>query len=199
MFRNGVATVIFMHRIEASRRKLKHLWENTMSDLPWSALKLMCWGHSPLQSQETSTLLLLQTISPSGWKICDTWSGSQLNYWATHHLQIWSNSFTSRKKLWISFVWYQTDKDYSLPYSFRRNGWTLEMQLSKFPDHNQIDWDLHIPFLLMAYRTADHNSTGCSPSKTMLGREIKSLVDLIFSRPEEEPHQSASDYTHALQ
>ena len=73
---------------------------------------------------------------------------------------------------------------------------TLEMQLSKFADHNQRDWDLHIPFLVMAY---DHDSTGCSPSKMMLGREIKLPVDLIFGRPEEEPHQGASDYAHALQ
>ena len=76
---------------------------------------------------------------------------------------------------------------------------TLEMQLSKFADHNQKDWDLHIPFLVMAYRSADHDSTGCSPSKMMLGREIKLPVDLIFGRPEEEPHQGASDYAHALQ
>ena len=50
---------------------------------------------------------------------------------------------------------------------------TLEMQLSKFADDNQKDWDLHIPFLVMAYHSADHDSTGCSPSKMMLGREIK--------------------------
>ena len=76
---------------------------------------------------------------------------------------------------------------------------TLEIQLSKFADHNQKDWDLHIPFLVMTYRSADHDSTGCSPSKMMLGREIKLPVDLIFGRPEEEPHQGASDYAHALQ
>ena len=76
---------------------------------------------------------------------------------------------------------------------------TLEMQLSKFADHNQRDWDLHLPFLVMAYRSADHDSTGCSPSKMMLGREIKLPIDLMFGRPEEEPHQGASDYAHALQ
>ena len=63
-----VATVIFVHRREAPRRILKHLWENTMLDLPWSALQLMYWGHFLLQSQETSILSSLQTISPSGWK-----------------------------------------------------------------------------------------------------------------------------------
>ncbi len=38
---------------------------------------------------------------------------------------------------------------------------TLETQLSKFADHNQKDWDLHIPILVMAYRSAVHDTTGC--------------------------------------
>ena len=76
---------------------------------------------------------------------------------------------------------------------------TLEAQLSKFADHNQRDWDLHIPFLMMAYCSAEHDSTGCSPSKMMLGRELKLPVDLIFGRPEEEPHQGTNDFARALQ
>ena len=33
----------------------------------------------------------------------------------------------------------------------------------------------------------------------MVGREIKLPIDLIFGYPEEDPHQGASDYAHALQ
>ena len=76
---------------------------------------------------------------------------------------------------------------------------TLEMQLSKFADYNQRDWDQHIPFLLMAYRSAIHDTTGCSPAKMMLGRELKLPIDLMFGRPEEELPQTATDYTSALQ
>ena len=76
---------------------------------------------------------------------------------------------------------------------------TLAMQLSKFADYNQRDWDLHIPFLLMAYRSAIHNSTGCSPAKMMLGREPKLPIDLMFSRPEEEPPLTVTNYANALQ
>jgi len=75
---------------------------------------------------------------------------------------------------------------------------TLEAQLSKFADHNQKDWDLHIPFLLMAYRSAIHDTTGCSPVKLMMGRELKLPIDLIFGRPEEEPPQTVTDYTNML-
>ena len=67
---------------------------------------------------------------------------------------------------------------------------TLEAQLSKFADHNQKDWDLHIPFLLMTYRSAIHDTTGCSAVKPMMGRELKLPIDLIFGRPEEEPPQT---------
>ena len=75
---------------------------------------------------------------------------------------------------------------------------TLEAQLSKFADHNQKDWDLHIPFLLMAYRSAIHDTTGCSPVKLMMGRELKLPIDLIFGRPEEEPPQTVTDYANML-
>ena len=40
---------------------------------------------------------------------------------------------------------------------------TVEDQLSKFVDENQRDWNNHAPLLLMAYRTAVHETTGCTP------------------------------------
>ena len=70
---------------------------------------------------------------------------------------------------------------------------TLEAQLSKFADHNQKDWDEHIPFLLMAYRSATHGTTHCSPVKMMLGR------DLMFGRPEDKPPQTATSCASMLQ
>ena len=76
---------------------------------------------------------------------------------------------------------------------------TLEAQLSKFADHNQRDWDQHIPFLLMAYRSAMHDTTGNTPAKMMLGRDPKLPVDLCFGRPEEEPIESMHDYVTTLQ
>ena len=61
---------------------------------------------------------------------------------------------------------------------------TLEMQLSKFADYNQKDWDVHIPMLLMAYRSAIHYTSGCTPAKLMLGRDLKLPIDLIHGRPQ---------------
>ena len=50
---------------------------------------------------------------------------------------------------------------------------TLEAQLSKFVEDHQQDWDAHLPMLLMAYRTAVHEATGCTPASLMLGRDLR--------------------------
>ena len=75
---------------------------------------------------------------------------------------------------------------------------TLEMQLSKFTDYNQKDCDVHIPMLLMAYRSAIHDMSGCTPAKLKLGRDLKLPIDLICGRPEE-PAQTVTEYAAAMQ
>ena len=57
------------------------------------------------------------------------------------------------------------DKDYCLyhPQSdgmVERFNQTLEAQLSKFANHNHRDWDQHLPFLMMGYWSAVHDTTG---------------------------------------
>ena len=47
---------------------------------------------------------------------------------------------------------------------------TLEHQIAMFVNDNQKDWDQDISLLLMAYRTATHESTGLTPAKMMMGR-----------------------------
>ena len=96
-------------------------------------------------------------------------------------------------------------KTRTTPYHPQSNGMverfnrTLETQLSKFADLNQKDWDMHIPYLLLAYRSAIHDTTGCSPARMMLGREVNLPIDLMFGRPEEEPAPTATDYANTLQ
>ena len=51
----------------------------------------------------------------------------------------------------------------------------------------------------MAYRSAVHDTTGNTPARMMLGRDLKLPVDLCFGRPEEEPIESTSDYVTTLQ
>ena len=54
---------------------------------------------------------------------------------------------------------------------------TLEEQLAKFVDYHQRDWDEHIPYLMLAYRSAIHESTGCTPAKVIFGRDLRLPVD----------------------
>ena len=75
---------------------------------------------------------------------------------------------------------------------------TLEAQLSKFVDHNQRDWDEHIPLLLMAYRTAAHDTTGITPAKVMMGRDLRLPIDLFIGRPSKEVPLHKSQYAQQL-
>ena len=74
----------------------------------------------------------------------------------------------------------------------------LEDQLARFVDYHQRDWDEHIPYLMLAYRSAIHESTGCTPANVIFGRDLRLPVDLLLSRPEEEVLSSAVDYTGDL-
>ena len=50
----------------------------------------------------------------------------------------------------------------------------------------------------MAYRSAVHESTCCTPAKMMFGRDLRLPVDLLLGRPVEETLVSAKEYTTDL-
>ena len=56
---------------------------------------------------------------------------------------------------------------------------TILQMLSMFVDEYKRDWDDLLPYLLMAYRSTEHESTGFSPFRLMFGREITLPVELI--------------------
>ena len=60
---------------------------------------------------------------------------------------------------------------------------TLVQEIAKRCRHGQSDWDLYIPTILMAYRSAEHEATGYTPAQLMLGRELRLPLDLLFERP----------------
>ena len=49
-------------------------------------------------------------------------------------------------------------------------------------DH-QRDWDTHLPYLMMAYRSAEHETTGCTTNALMLGREVATPIDIMYQMP----------------
>ena len=61
---------------------------------------------------------------------------------------------------------------------------TLENQLGTFVQDHQKDWDLHLPLLLMSYRSAVHETTKLAPAMLMFGRELRVPLDLLLARPQ---------------
>lgn len=60
---------------------------------------------------------------------------------------------------------------------------TLAQQLAKYCAANQEDWDVKLPAMLMAYRSAVHEATDYTPARLMFGRELRLPVDLATGRP----------------
>ncbi|GFV17541.1 retrovirus-related Pol polyprotein from transposon 412 [Trichonephila clavipes] len=64
---------------------------------------------------------------------------------------------------------------------------TILNSLSLLLFSNQQDWDRKLPFFLLAYRSAVHETTGNSPSQMLFGRDLRLPADLLFSRPPDAP------------
>ncbi|MCG8033694.1 MAG: DDE-type integrase/transposase/recombinase, partial [Candidatus Thiodiazotropha taylori] len=60
---------------------------------------------------------------------------------------------------------------------------TLATMLSAYVSKNQKDWDEHLPYVMMAYRSSTHETTGMSPNILMFGREVSTPLDLMFEMP----------------
>ena len=60
---------------------------------------------------------------------------------------------------------------------------SLLNMLSAFVSDRATDWDEHLPYVMMAYRSSRHSSTGCTPYSMTYGRECTMPVDLLFPDP----------------
>lgn len=64
---------------------------------------------------------------------------------------------------------------------------------------NQKAWDRYLPQLAGAIRACINRSTGYSPNRLMLGREVNQPVDFIFRQPATEAvHQDVNQYVKDL-
>ena len=77
---------------------------------------------------------------------------------------------------------------------------TIETMLSAFVSKHQRDWDEYIYLLMLAYRSAEHESIGMSPCSMLFGREVNLPVDLVLGRPDNEESSSClkTVYAHEL-
>ena len=83
----------------------------------------------------------------------------------------------------------QIHKTRTTPYHPQSDGMverfnkTLATMLSAYVNEHHSDWDEHLPFVLMAYRSVEHETTGSSPNYMMLGREVSTPLDIMYEMP----------------
>ena len=71
--------------------------------------------------------------------------------------------------------------------------------LSMFVAENQDDWDEHLPYVMMAYRSSQYDVTKFTPNMLMLGREVALPLDVVVGSPEERSETTgAPDYVDGL-
>jgi hypothetical protein len=79
-----------------------------------------------------------------------------------------------------------SEKVHTAPYRPQTDGQverfnrTVLNMLSAFVCDRANDWDDHLPYMLMAYRSSVHSSTGCTPFMMLHGREQNLPVDIMF-------------------
>jgi hypothetical protein len=54
--------------------------------------------------------------------------------------------------------------------------------------HNISSVDAHLPCVSMAYRAAEHETTGNTPNYMMLGREVTTPLDIQYCMPRSIAH-----------
>ena len=73
---------------------------------------------------------------------------------------------------------------------------TLGKLLSAFVNEEHTDWDQLLPYVMMEYRSSEHETTGFTPYYVMLGREVSVPMDIQFGSPIERTF--ASDWVNNL-
>ena len=75
---------------------------------------------------------------------------------------------------------------------------TVLNMLSKVVSDDEHSWDLHLPTLMLAYCTSQHETTGATPFSLVYGREAKLPEDILFNLPNPERGASNPGYADAL-
>jgi len=103
--------------------------------------------------------------------------------------------------------WLQIDKLRTTAYKPSTNGVverfhrTLNSMLAKVVSESQRDWDERVPFVLAAYRSSPHDSTGYSPNLLFLGHDTRMPIDLLMGLPadQKDPGHTTEDFIVEMQ
>jgi hypothetical protein len=76
---------------------------------------------------------------------------------------------------------------------------TMNSMLGKVVSDNQRDWSSYVPFVMAAYRSTRHESTGYSPNFLMLGRETRAGIDVAYGTlPTGKPPATYDNYAEEM-
>ena len=75
---------------------------------------------------------------------------------------------------------------------------TLISMLALFVEDNQANWDVLLPYVMLAYRSSVHSSTEFTPYKVVFGQEIILPVDLMLNLSGGERFPTATEYVSRL-
>lgn len=76
---------------------------------------------------------------------------------------------------------------------------TLQKILATTAERCHWDWDLMIPYAVMAYRATKHSATSFTPNFMMFGREVSEPVDLVTGLPPDpDVNPSVPEYVQHL-
>jgi len=75
---------------------------------------------------------------------------------------------------------------------------TMNSVLAKTVDENQRDWNVRLPFVMVAFRANRHDTTGYSPKVLVLGRKVRAPPDLVYASPGEESSESYDNFVEQV-
>ena len=60
-------------------------------------------------------------------------------------------------------------------------------------------WDQRLTYVMAAYRSSPHDSTGFSPNLFVFGREVRMPIDLLLGRPDDDTSSSFDDFVEQVE
>ena len=76
---------------------------------------------------------------------------------------------------------------------------TLQSMLEKCINDEKSNWSQQLPYVMMAYRTSVHESTGYTPHFLVYGQEVCLPIDLMYPNPSDQPPNDIHEFVSARQ
>ena len=99
----------------------------------------------------------------------------------------------------------EMDKTGTTPYHpqsnavIERMNKTLQNMLAKCINEEQSNWSQQLPYVMMAYRSSVHESTGYTPQFLVSGQELSLPLDCMYPNPQEITTTDIHDFVHNKQ